>query len=239
MRGSKLEWGIGNYWQYFIEELFVVDYEVIGSRKELVNDIQTPCHVVAISTGRNVPGSAYHSYFDVEVVNITKQELGLVTDNEIEMTLTLQPDVNGVYNSSNLNEEDVHSTTQFVGKETIKIGDKTYENCDKIILQDGEEERTYWYSEVERNHVKISSNDGAFSMELVDSGDNERNIRNVYNRLVKMSKSGERRQMLRSIRALIDLGDLIGPNSRRDILLNLSENLDWYVREKAVAALEV
>jgi hypothetical protein len=140
----QLEWDIGSYWHYTLEDRFTVRYEVVGSRKQSVNDVQRPCHVAAVSTGRidNISYTYPQSYFDIEVMNVTKEELGLVTDNEIERTLTLPPYLSGAYFPSNPDEEGAPSTTRFVGKETVKIDDITYENCDKIILQEAEEQLT-------------------------------------------------------------------------------------------------
>lgn len=105
---------------------------------------ETKIPVLAMSTGRidNISYTYPQSYFDIEVMSVTKEELGLVTDNEIERTLTLPPYLSGAYFPSNPDEEGAPSTTRFVGKETVKIDDITYENCDKIILQEAEEQLT-------------------------------------------------------------------------------------------------
>lgn len=75
-------------------------------------------------------------------------------------------------------------------------------------------------------------------MKLRELGHDDHIIDSIYQRLVSMSKSHERRQMLRSIRVLIELRDLISFTKRSDLLLELSESDDWYVAEKATAALE-
>ena len=243
---QKLEWDIGSYWNYTIEDQFSAAYEIIGSRERLVNDIQRPYHVVVVYTARNEGSShyqseleTYQSFFDIEVTDVTKDELGLVTDNEIEMILTMRPDKSQYTQSfSDSDEEGYRSITQFLGKETVEIDGMKYVDCDKIVLEESEDKRTYWYSEIIQNHVKISSADGTFLMELHDSGRNEYSIDSLYLRLTDMSKSHERKQILRCIHALIELGDIISFTRRSDLLLELSRSDDWYVVEKAAAALE-
>jgi hypothetical protein len=85
----------------------------------------------------------------------------------------------------------------------VQIKDKVFENCDKIINEESEGKLTYWYSEEIQNHVKIASDDG-FLMELHKSGHDDNMLDSIYRMLVSMSKSNERSQILRSIRAVVE-----------------------------------
>lgn len=75
-------------------------------------------------------------------------------------------------------------------------------------------------------------------MELHRSGHDVNVLDSIYRTLVSMSKSHVRSQMLRAIRALVGLGDIIESTKQSDILLELSDSDDWYVAENALNALK-
>lgn len=142
-----MKWETGSYWDYTLGDQFVVSYSVVGSRVQLVERKRQPCHVVAISAGRidDIPYTypvfrhPYPvSYFDVQVMNVTKKELGVVMGNKIVMNLPLLGDTSSVVSTSLSypDGERGESFTKRVGKETVKIKDTLFENCDKIITKE-------------------------------------------------------------------------------------------------------